>query len=71
MGLSPPVSNKNYNQHVKKIEEAAIANAEDVMKEAADRLRNITVNESPQNLHTQEEGTVLADVAVTVDGTWQ
>ena len=71
MGLSPPITKKPYNDHMKHIEKASIENAKSLMRDAAVRLVNITEKEGPGNIEVNEDGEKIAKVAVTVDGTWQ
>ena len=71
MDLPPPVSKKAYNDHMKQIESQATKNAEKGMTEAAERLRQFLAKECPWKLHKDEQGNLIGDVSVTVDGTWQ
>ena len=71
MALSPPITKKPYNDHMKHIEKASIENAESLMRDATVRLVNITEKEDPGNIEINEDGGKIAKVAVTVDGTWQ
>ena len=41
------------------------------MCEAAERLKNLTATETPERGEVTADGDIIADVAVTVDGTWQ
>ena len=70
MELPPPVSKKAYNQHMKQIEKIAVENAETLMCEAAERLRNLVSNENSDDM-VDIDGHSVAKVAVTIDGTWQ
>ena len=70
MNLSPPVTKKAYNDHLIQIEKAAVENATVQMQNAADRLFKRVERESPESVE-EEEGTRVAKVAVSVDGTWQ
>ena len=70
MNLPPPVTKTCYNEHLIKIEKAAIANAEEVMLESAKRLYQKIALEQPEKIEEFEEYDV-ACVGVTVDGTWQ
>ena len=45
MDLPPPVTEKAYNHHMKKIQKSAINNAEQLMCEAAERLTNLVSSE--------------------------
>lgn len=69
MNLPPPVTKKAYNEHLIRIEKAASSHAEEVMQDAAHRLKEKIRQEQPDNIECGE--TDIAHVAVTVDGTWQ
>lgn len=71
MDLPPPVTKKAYNDHLINIEKQSISNAEKLMCDAAERLKHITEKEHPENIHILEDGHVVANVSVSVDGTWQ
>jgi hypothetical protein len=66
MNLPPPVTKKAYNEHLIRIEKAAIGNAEQQMQDAATKLREKVAREQPDDIVDD-----AASVAVTVDGTWQ
>ena len=68
LNLPPPLLRKPYNRHLKGIEEAAVHEAEEKMKDAAARLIEITRTEESLKLGCGKE---VAQVAVTVDGIWQ
>ena len=70
MNFPPPVTKKSFNEHLIQIEKAAVKHAGSQMQEAAKRLLNVIKKEQPENI-ANEEGTETAEVAVTVDGTWQ
>ena len=55
---------------MKQIEKIAVENAEALMCEAAERLRNLVSNENADDM-VNIDGHAVAKVAVTVDGTWQ
>ena len=69
MNLPPPVAKKAYNEHLIRIEKAALSHAEEVVQDAAHRLKEKIRQEQPDNIVCGE--TDIAHVAVTVDGTWQ
>ena len=46
-------------------------NTEQVSKDAANHLLTIIHEESPHDGHIIDDGSVICNVAVTVDGTWQ
>ena len=71
MNLPQPVTSKPYNYLSKKLEKSGTISAERIMKEAAERLCNRVMEEEPDNCEVAEDGRILANVAVTVDGTWQ
>ena len=70
MNLSPPVTKKSYNDHLIQIEKAATKHAKSQMQDAAKRLFEVIKNGQPENI-TFENGNEIAEVAVTVDRTWQ
>ena len=70
MNMSQPVTKKAYNDHLVKIEKAALENARVQMQDAGRRLFKKVEQESPESME-DEEGTQVANVAVSVDGTWQ
>ena len=70
MNLPPLVSKRTYNDHLKQILKAAEENAEELMQEAAKQLIDLVETKSPDCIETVVEERV-ANVAVTVDGTWQ
>ena len=70
MNLPPPVTKKAYNQHLIQIKKAAVKNAENLMQESARRLIHKVATERPRDIAEIDEQTV-ANVSVTVDGTWQ
>ena len=70
MNLPPPLAKNAYNEHLKQIEQASTNHAEQVMKDAAKRLKDKIVTERPQDIDDEDDSTI-ARVAVTVDGTWQ
>ena len=43
--------------------------ANNMMKESANRLRDIISKENPENINIDEKGNVIVKVSVTVDGT--
>lgn len=67
MNLPPPVTQKAYNQHLEEIEKVSKKHAENLMQDAADRLREKVCKERPDDIGSNG----VAEVAVTVDGTWQ
>ena len=69
MNFPPPIAKKAYNQRLIQIEAAVKNNAEEIMKDAAKRLKEKGM-ERPDDI--EKDGAVeVARVAVTVDGTWQ
>ena len=70
MNLPSPVTKKAYNEHLIQIEKAVMKNAENLMPDAATRLTEKVAAEKPNDL--EEVGDQkIANVSVTVDGTWQ
>ena len=70
MNLPPPVTKKAYNDHQIQIKTIVVDNAETLMKDAAKRLVDKVAMESPDDI--EDDGTtVVANVSVTIDGTWQ
>ena len=67
MNLPPPITQRAYNQHLVEIEKHSTKHAEEVMQEAAGRLREKVCQERPDDVDFDG----VAEVAVTVDGTWQ
>ena len=70
MELPPPVTKKAYNQNMKKIENAAISNAETLMCEAAERLSQLASSEDEESV-VDINGQSVTKIAVSVHGTWQ
>ena len=70
MNLCPPVNKKSYNDHLIQIEKAVIEHATIQKQDAARRLFDVTKNQHPDSIEN-DNGTDVAAVAVTVDGTWQ
>jgi len=71
MDLPQPVTSNAYISIQKKLLEKADVQAEKIMNDAAHRLFEITRKHNPENISNSEEHGELANVAVTVDGTWQ
>ena len=73
MNLPPPVTKKSYNDHLVQIEKVAFEHAKHQMQDAAKRLFEL-VSTSGQSQHpgsiVDGNGVEVAEVAVTVDGTW-
>ena len=71
LNLPPPVLRKPYNRQLKGIEEAAVHEAEEKTNDAAYRLIEIRRTEESNKIVELGCGKEVAQVAVTVDGTWQ
>jgi len=71
MNLPPPVNKSAYNSIQILVCDKAKTIAETVVKEAANRLIDKTLEEEPDNIETNENREMIASVAVSVDGTWQ
>lgn len=67
MNLPPPITQKAYNQHLVEIEKLCKKHAENLIKDPADRQREKVGRERPDDIGSNG----VAEVAVTVDGTWQ
>ena len=64
------VTKKAYNNHQIQIKTIVVDNAETLMKDAAKRLVDKVAMESLDDI--EDDGTtVVANVSVTIDGTWQ
>ena len=70
MNLPPPMAKEAYQNHLIQIEKATKSNAKEVMKDEAKRLRDKVSIEHPNDIEMDDEE-LIANVAVTVDGTWQ
>ena len=70
LDLPPPVTDKAYNTTLKNISAAAVGESEKVMTDAANRLRILVQEKTPENI-VMVNGQEVTKVAVTVDGTWQ
>ncbi len=62
---------KAYINHLKDAEKVFEDEAETKMKNAASRLVQIVSDEEPDKTSIGTDGQRVAEVAVTVDGTWQ
>ena len=71
MGLPPPVTPSCYNNILKKLSTCSVEQATNIIKESANRFRNIIAKEEPENIEIDEKGNIIAKISVTVDGTWQ
>ena len=71
MDLPPPVTSNAYNKQLKQVKNQSVRCAEELMCQAAERLHTIRSKEEPENIKELNDGVTVADVAVTVDGTWQ
>ena len=69
MDLPPPVLMDSYNKLSKKLGEESQKIAESSMKDAAIRLIDLTMVENPENIDVLQDRIVLANVAVSIDGT--
>ena len=54
-----------------KLSTYSVEQANNIMKESANRLRDIIAKEKPENIEIDEKGNAIAKVTVTVDGTWK
>ena len=71
MDLPAPINATAYNRALKNTSSVSVKLAEQQMKEAADRLKKIVLDEEPENIELSPAGDMIAQVAVSVDGTWQ
>ena len=71
MDLAQPVNKTPYNKIQNEIETMLHKQAEVIMKEAASRLILKVCEDDPSSIELNESGEWVANVAVTVDGTWQ
>ena len=71
MDLPKPISRFAHQNSLVNIEKAAKNLATNCMKNAAERLIELVKREEPYNIDELDDGTEIAKVAITVDGTWQ
>ena len=71
MNLPPPLHKEAYNAHIKQIEKELSIEAEKKMNEAAIRLKDITKIKDSNKVKISANGQEIAEVAGSVDGTWQ
>ena len=71
MNLPPPLHKEAYNAHIKQIEKELSIEAEKKMNEAAIRLKDITKIKDSNKVKIAANGQEIAEVAGSVDGTWQ
>lgn len=71
LNLPTPLSKAAYNKQLKHLGDVAMKTCEKIMNEAAARLIYVTEKEHPALTEIDKNGRKLAQVAVTVDGTWQ
>ena len=71
MDLPKPISRFAYQKSLVNVEKAAKNLAINCMKKAAERLIEPVKREEPYNIDELDHGTEIANVAITIDGTWQ
>lgn len=71
LDLPEPVSKKPFNNICKTLAAAALDKALSSMTHAAERLFVLIEEENPDKIITLQDGRKVANVAVSVDGTWQ
>ena len=71
LDLPKPIHHKPYDKIIRDLSGNAQRLAERKMMDAAAKLVQITKEEDPSNIEESSEGQIIANVAVTVDGTWQ
>ena len=64
------VTKKPFNNILNLLSTESEKQAEIIVKEAADKLKYIILEEEPENIECDKDGNIIAHVAVTVDGTW-
>ena len=69
MNLPAPISQPAFAAQVKFIESASVTHAEEVMRAAAQCLRDLIFSENPELIDEDSDGALPC--SVTVDGTWQ
>ena len=45
--------------------------SQESMKDATQRLIDVTCEKYPENIEVREDGSMIANVKVSIDGTWQ
>ena len=72
MDMPTPITKKPFNVIQKNISEILVANAEDAMKEAADRTISFALEDNPdEGIEISSSGDLIGRIALSVDGTWQ
>ena len=71
VNMPPPVNQGPYTKSNKHIFLKAKKKTGQVLKEAANHQLTITHEESPHDVHIMDNRSVICNVAVTGDGTWQ
>ena len=71
LDLPPPVLQDSYNNICNKLSGESKTLAENSMKNAAQNLIKYKMENDPNDIDVNLDGTVIAKVAVSVDGTWQ
>ena len=71
MGLPPPLAKSSYQQQLKNICKHIVQATEGVLLEASEKLIQITANKEPFQIQFDDSGRKIANIGVTVDGTWQ
>ena len=71
IGLPPPLAKSSYQQQLKNICKHIVQATEGVLIEASEKLIEITEKEEPFQIQFDDSGRKIANVGVTVDGTWQ
>ena len=71
MDLPDPINATAYNRTLKNISSFSVNLEEQQTKEAAYRLNKLVLGEEPENIELPPAGHMIAQSAVSVDGTWQ
>ena len=69
MNLPSPLASASYARHLKSTTSIAREEAENQMKDAASRVRNLVLRQNPNADKQDKDGAI--SVAVSLDGTWQ
>ena len=71
LDLPPPVNKTPFNNISKVIYKSTCVATKKLLKDAGNKLFNVILENEPENVDVNDDGTQDANVAVSVDGTWQ
>ena len=71
MDLPKPMSRFAHQKSLVNLEKAAKNLATIYMKKAAEKVIELVKREEPYNINELDDGTEIANIAITIDGTWQ